>query len=215
MKKRLYTLLVIIGVLLVTADYLSWRLHRAVQWRLPAAAISQSIFVKGRIVSVPSAKLGVQSFYFRCLFFNGRHINQLFKLSRYRSNKVLALGQTCHGDVRLKPVHGLNNPQGNPLQRLARPFRYRAKGYVYRSNWHCVSSSVSIRQQLVGTIERVHIDSQLQALLVALTIGSQSLMSVGQWQVLRKTGTNHLLAISGLHLGLVAWFSYVLVGFLW
>ncbi len=215
MKKRLYTLLVIIGVLLVTVDYLSWRLHRAVQWRLPAAAISQPTLVKGGIVSVPSHRMGVQSFYFRCHVFNGHQINQLFKLSWYRSDKVLALGQVCHGEVRLKPAHALNNPQDNPLQRLALPFRYRAKGYVYRLNWFCDKAPVSMRQQLVAVIQGVDVGPPLQAILVALTIGSQSLMSSDQWQVLRKTGTNHLLAISGLHLGLVAWFTYVLVGFLW
>ncbi len=45
-------------------------------------------------------------------------------------------------------------------------------------------------------------------LLVALAVGDNSLISQSQWQLLRKTGTSHLMAISGLHIGLVAIFGF-------
>lgn len=45
----------------------------------------------------------------------------------------------------------------------------------------------------------------------ALTIGHKSNISTRQWQVLRNTGTSHLMAISGLHIGLVAGLVFFLV----
>ena len=44
----------------------------------------------------------------------------------------------------------------------------------------------------------------MRALLRALGVGDRSAMSTAQWRVLQKTGTSHLLAISGLHVGMVA-----------
>jgi competence protein ComEC len=49
-----------------------------------------------------------------------------------------------------------------------------------------------------------HSHSQEKAILVALLVGDTSLISKDQWAHFTKTGTNHLIAISGLHLGFFA-----------
>lgn len=43
--------------------------------------------------------------------------------------------------------------------------------------------------------------------ILALVTGDRSLMSDRHWQVFNRTGTTHLVAISGLHIGLVATFT--------
>ena len=48
-------------------------------------------------------------------------------------------------------------------------------------------------------------------LLLALLLGDRSLLSDGDWQLVSDTGTAHLIAISGLHIGLVASLAYCLV----
>ncbi len=47
-------------------------------------------------------------------------------------------------------------------------------------------------------------DGASTALIVGLAVGLRDRLSDTQWQVLRDTGTSHLMAISGLHVGLVA-----------
>ena len=47
--------------------------------------------------------------------------------------------------------------------------------------------------------------------LYALATGDRSGVSKEVWDTLRKTGTSHLLAISGFHIGLVAWAAYAIV----
>ncbi|MCK5667115.1 MAG: DNA internalization-related competence protein ComEC/Rec2, partial [Thiotrichaceae bacterium] len=57
--------------------------------------------------------------------------------------------------------------------------------------------------------------SESLALIKALTLGDKSQISTQQWNVLSKSGTNHLMAISGLHIGLVAGIVYWLVFQCW
>ena len=42
------------------------------------------------------------------------------------------------------------------------------------------------------------------ALMRALSIGEQDALSGGWWQVFRPLGLNHLISVSGLHVGMVA-----------
>ncbi len=54
-----------------------------------------------------------------------------------------------------------------------------------------------------------------EALAVALVVGDRQYLTDGQWHQLLVTGTNHLVAISGLHVSLLAGAVWLLVGFLW
>src|SRR5690606_15477487 len=53
------------------------------------------------------------------------------------------------------------------------------------------------------------------ALLIALTIGERFAFTEAHWADLRRTGTSHLVAISGLHVGLVATLVLAAVRRLW
>lgn len=59
----------------------------------------------------------------------------------------------------------------------------------------------------LGLIERLrgHLPGiEEPGLVEALTLGSRAALTPGHWQVLQDTGTQHLVAISGLHLGIIA-----------
>jgi competence protein ComEC len=49
----------------------------------------------------------------------------------------------------------------------------------------------------------------------ALIIGDRSLIPDKQWSLFRSTNTTHLSVISGLHIGLISGFIFLLVQFLW
>jgi len=53
-------------------------------------------------------------------------------------------------------------------------------------------------------------EHELAPLLLALGFGSKTELNTELWRVLQATGTGHLVAISGLHIGLVATGSYFL-----
>jgi len=71
---------------------------------------------------------------------------------------------------------------------------------------HCIQQGVPPKPPPVLDLDRgTHI-----GILVALATGDRSGVSKDTWSLLRRTGTAHLLAISGFHIGLVAWFGYLL-----
>jgi len=67
------------------------------------------------------------------------------------------------------------------------------------------------RQALYDRLGEVWLDSPVAGLLKALTMGEQDDISRKQWDVLRRTGTAHLIAISGSHIGLVAGLAFILM----
>jgi competence protein ComEC len=52
-------------------------------------------------------------------------------------------------------------------------------------------------------------------LVQALVVGDRSGFTQDDWEVMTRTGTNHLVAISGLHVGLIAGGVFLLVRWLW
>lgn len=67
----------------------------------------------------------------------------------------------------------------------------------------------AIRQRIAATVPAQ------AGLLTAIAVGDQSGVTDGQWDTLRATGTAHLVAISGLHVSIVAALAAVLVSALW
>jgi len=77
-----------------------------------------------------------------------------------------------------------------------------------------LKNKTTLRQSLFSQFVNILPEHQLSALLVALSFGERSFINEDVWQTLKNTGTQHLIAISGLHLGLVSSGSFVLLVFL-
>ena len=75
----------------------------------------------------------------------------------------------------------------------------------------------AIRQRIVDVLSSLHAgDAAPHAgIVIALAIGAQDAISDDDWQRLRRTGTNHLMAISGLHIGSVAALAAALAAAPW
>ncbi len=72
-----------------------------------------------------------------------------------------------------------------------------------------------IRNKLKVHLESVNINSQTLAIIQALTIGITNNLTESDWKLFRRTGTIHLLVISGAHIGFVAGFVFFLANYLW
>ncbi|VAW65553.1 DNA internalization-related competence protein ComEC/Rec2 [hydrothermal vent metagenome] len=145
----------------------------------------------------------------------------LVRLSWYYAQQSVQTGERWRLNVRLKPPHGMQNPGGFDYEKWLYLRGIHATGYVRQNkvnnkgdngddistdNTRMAPSSSSmdgIRENLIQLILKLP-DQRFQGLLQALTVGHKSSISAEQWQVLRNTGTSHLMAISGLHIGLIA-----------
>lgn len=72
-----------------------------------------------------------------------------------------------------------------------------------------------LRQVLYQQIMARVPEPTMQALIIALAIGETSRMTTHHWVVLQRTGTSHLLAISGLQVALVAGFGFWFTRLVW
>ncbi len=120
-------------------------------------------------------------------------------------------GQQWQLKVRLKRPRGLSNPGAFDFERWTAERRIGATGYVRESaaNRRVVLGTracptMAMRQSLVNAIEGVLDAGGPARFVLALAVGARHRLTEDDWALLRRTGTVHLMAISGLHIGLVA-----------
>ena len=123
-------------------------------------------------------------------------------------------GDTWELVVRLKAPRGNLNPGGFDSEAWLFRERIGATGYVVASRRNRLLGAgqggvlLAVRQALDRRLTRVVSDSRSAAVLKAISIGVRHELSDAQWERYARTGTSHLMAISGLHVGLAAAASY-------
>lgn len=206
---------VLLAVLLLLANSVVMQLVHAIHASVPLRWHGRDLVVSGRIATPPVTRTDVTRFDLSVDHLMHRPWPYRLQLSWYHPRLGLHLGQHCHGIVRLKPVHRLLNPQDSPWFRAWAYFYYAGRGYIYRNQWYCDAASPSLHQRLLDAVQRRLAHNPMQGMITALSLGQQHWITHKQWRVLQRTGTSHLMAISGLHLSLVAVFVFIAVGGLW
>jgi competence protein ComEC len=119
----------------------------------------------------------------------------------------------------MKKPHGFMNPGGFDYESWLFRQNIQATGYVRHAGAKRLPDrAVTIhrfRQYLSDRIRQWLPESRFTGILNALAIGDRGAIDTSQWQVLRRTGTNHLVAISGLHVGIVSGLVYLLISWIW
>ncbi len=143
------------------------------------------------------------------------------RLSWYYNPAPVRSGQRWRLTVRLKRPHGMMNPGGFDYERWLFLHRIGATGYVRRSPGNRLmderaGSLLSLwRQTLADDLTSALADHPMSGIIKALTIGERSAVTPDQWRLFRRTGTAHLMAISGLHIGLVAGLAFFVTRRAW
>ena len=189
--------------------------------RLPEALEGIDIPVKGYIPELPKQDDKQSRFDF-IVTESAQKLPSKLKLSWYFPDQPLKAGQHWFLTVKLKRPHGTLNPGGFDYERRLFVEGIGATGYVRTdpkpillerdSAWPRIAIW---RQNLVDRLDQLLTQSPNLALIKALTIGDSNPISQDQWELFRKTGTTHLVVISGSHIGLIAGFIYFLVLRFW
>ncbi len=140
------------------------------------------------------------------------------RLGWYKQPPILAPGEVWRITARLKRPHGMVNGVGFDYEAWLFRQGIQATGTVRSGERVRVAPSFSvdtlrlaIRERLV---DRLAGEPSL-GLILGLTLGDRSLITEGQWDALIATGTNHLLAISGLHVTMIAGLVWGMVAWGW
>jgi competence protein ComEC len=144
------------------------------------------------------------------------------RLDWYGSGFRPVPGERWQLAVRLKRPHGFLNPGGFDYEQWLFQQGIRATGYVRKDNERnrrlavgSVSVISQLRNRLKSAFASMQGDRPSMSMIRALTIGDRSAISPSQWDILRATGTSHLVAISGLHISLVAGLVFWLAKLAW
>ena len=138
------------------------------------------------------------------------------RLSWYEPEAVPALGEVWQLRVRLREPHGYANPGGFDYEGWLFRQHIGATGYVvsHKSNKKISAPPVAgisrFRQDFVNRVTRLLPDDDAAAVLLAVGVGARQRITRAQWDRYAMTGTSHLMAISGLHIGLAAGGVFVL-----
>lgn len=193
---------------------------------LPETLIGKDLLVQGRLASLPEASAERARFTFAVeqASLDGQPIQlpRRIRLNWYQHRPELEAGAEWQLMVRLKPPHGFVNPGGFDYERWLFQQGIGATGYVRDSGQNRLLDSgpgryrlTRLRQRLRDRIDGILGDTRSAALVRALALGDRDGLTPDDWQVLTRTGTNHLMAISGLHIGLIAGTAFLIGRWCW
>ena len=144
----------------------------------------------------------------------------VIRLSWYKPAQLVKPGEIWQLKVKLKRPYGFMNPGGFDYEYWLMRQQINALGYVKESSHnHQIENSSSyflqqIRYAVAEKLKQVA-PERLYGLVLALSLGERSALSSKQKNILTRTGTAHLIAISGLHLSLVAGIIFLIARFIW
>lgn len=221
-KKHLTLLLFIIGLLY---PYLQYNLSRSQINLIPE--YQQNILVSGYVKSVKHESDRFLSLTLSLYSLADHSIGSIWrpqiKLNWYSPTREPEPGEKWQFNVRLKPIHGTANPFSFDYERWAWSNHIIASGYILDSSrGHKLKTSNSLlvsfihswHKQIKTTLDK---DPSLDSngVLQAFLLGNKQQLSEELYTSFRHSGLAHLLAISGLHIGMIAFFSLFLVEILW
>jgi competence protein ComEC len=224
---------------LLSASYATFSAQSILDSRLQSDVIGKDVIVEGVIATIPQQQQDRWRFY---LLVKKAHLTQKqsatkrqinlngkLKLNWYhrkgKTHKPLQAGQTWRFQVRLKPPNGFMNNGSFDYEKWLFTHGVSATGYIRQSQhntllkkapWYSLHYQ---RQQLANKIKQLSshysTSNNTSAIITALAVAVRDDINASQWTLLQQTGTTHLIAISGLHIGMIAALGYFIIALLW
>lgn len=214
--------------------WVSFRAGLVLEQTLPKNVEGQDLVVIGRIADLPApAERGIRfRFDIEQAHHNGHrvHVPARVQLHWYGGAPALQVGDQWEFTVRLRQPHGFQNPGGFDREGHLFQQRVRATGYVREKEAQRLRAPLPVllaegwfpgyrldrfRQQLSLRLRALLPEHPFAAMVVAFANGDDDTIPDSQWEVLNRTGTSHLIAISGMNIGLVAGLMFFLLRWLW
>ena len=183
--------------------------------------LNKPILVTGKIIELPEKTTRNTKFIFAAHTpFKGK-----LKLAWYSYNDT---SPDLHTDdswqllIKIKRNNSYQNLGGFDYEKWLFYKRINATGYVRSSpsnqridNANQMLSIDKIRQTIRYSLSFILEQQEFGGVINALIIGDRSLISTKHWALFKATNTTHLSVISGLHIGLISGFVFLLIQFLW
>ena len=229
-KHLLRTGLIALSCVAIGFAWAGWRAHLRMADYLPPAWQGIDVQISGVVASLPERDARSERFDFR--------VESILTPSAVVPGKIrlswpapqwggtdtpyrIRAGERWQFTVRLKQPHGTINPDGFDYEAwlLARNLRatgtVRSAGKIRMEDRRLVDHLQALRDTVRARITGALGEHAQTGVIVALTVGDQASISHHRWRVFNRTGTSHLMSISGLHITLFAALTGMLVYAVW
>ena len=209
----------------------AWRADLRLADRLPDHWQGVDITVVGVVRDLPQTNARGERFVLDVEQVVTPHAPSLkrIQLARYWPRKgdripTVRAGERWQFTVRLKRPYGTHNPHGFDLEAWMLERGIAGSGYVrdtpqpQRIDARATTPGAWIAATRAAIRERIFItlgDAPYAGVISALVIGDQRSIPNDQWRSFTRTGVNHLLSISGLHVTMIAALAGWMVAFGW
>ena len=227
--RRLIGLLI---VFMVGCFYAQWRAAVQLSYQLPESLDKKDIVLEGRIQGLIrhqertnyDGTMGSKvSFYFRVDFIEpfedeqsahsqasqlGKVSVRNLRLNSYDAEPVFLSGQRWRLTVRLRSPRGFANPGSFDSARYMLSQHSHAQGYIRAAKRIDPIDPLPflnlrhLRQERHSQLQPIFAQLQYPGVHNALLLGDKSGLTPGIKSLLQQSGTVHLMAISGLHIGI-------------
>lgn len=189
-----------------------------IESRISSRYVGDSVVTRVRIVDFP--KPSGPSFSLVADVLETTRLPGRIHISWYEPNVAIELGDVWQLELRLRRPRGTSNPGLYDYEAWLFRERVAATAYVVQGHRNQLVRSNDLtlldrtRQRVVDRLITVVAEADRAAVLAAISVGARHLISADQWDRYARTGTSHLMAISGLHIGLAAAGGYFLTAFM-
>lgn len=177
---------------------------------LPPALEGKDLLVRGYIAALPDASSGDPQFELDVAAAEPQ-VPDRIRLAWYDSVAQPNAGELWQFVVRLKRRNGFANPGGFDYEGYLFRGGVGASGYIRADarNLRLAPASpryavLRLRAWIAQRLNAAVGDHPMLGVLQGLAVGDTHAMSAQQWRVFAATGTAHLMAISGLHISMIA-----------
>lgn len=197
--------------------------HYTLSYQLPDEFNPVELVLKGEVVGLPRVGDNYTQFYFKVLPEGSLSLPsseslattlKKIRLNWYGPSKNILPGQVWSLRVKLRRPRGTVNPGGFDYQAWLLRQSISATGYVRSSSDNELLSTQNslsaLRFKVRGAILKLPATDEVKSLIIALTVGDRSMITSELWDNLALAGVVHLMVISGMHIGIIAFFFYVL-----
>ena len=179
--------------------------------RLDPELEGHSQIVTGRVVSLVQRRRDSLRFVIAP---KSTDLPKRIRVDWFKPPEQVNSGERWQLTLKLKAPRGAVNPGASDFAGLAMHRSLGAVAYVrddpgnQRLAPKNPASLSALRGAVVESITKHLKGHSMAAFIRALIVGDRSDLSHHQWRVLAVTGTSHLFAISGLHIGIIAGWAY-------
>ncbi len=182
--------------------------------RLDARFAGDSIMARVVVADFPQRRGRTVSFMARVA--DNPWVPERVRVAWFNPPDDIGIGETWQLELRLQRPRGTRNPGVFDYEAWLFRERIAAVGYVAegpRNRRLQAAALDGIDHLRLLTVQRIRasgVAADQAAVLAAISVGARHLVTREQWDQFAASGTSHLMAISGLHVGIVAAAGYFL-----